>query len=190
MSMYGELIEELAEAIRICRKCPLGELRKNAVPGEGSVRAKVMFVGEAPGEEEDNQGRPFVGRAGQLLRQLIAHIQLEEGEYYIGNVLKCRPPENRNPLPLEIEACKPYLFSQIALIKPLLIVPLGNFGLQVLVGPKLTIARARGKLFSKDGMHFFPTYHPAAVLRGSARLRQTLVEDFEEIPKLLIELGI
>ncbi len=183
-----QVLEVLAEAISACRKCELGEKRQNAVPGEGGAKARVMFVGEAPGEEEDDQGRPFVGRAGQLLRKLIQHVELQEGEYYIANVIKCRPPGNRNPEPTEIEACRPYLFAQIAVIKPTLIVPLGNFALQVLVGPKLTISRARGKLFSKDGMHYFPTYHPAAILRGSARLKNELVHDFEKIPILLKEL--
>lgn len=183
-----KVLEELEEKIRTCRKCKLCEYRQNAVPGEGGLRAKVMFVGEAPGEEEDAQGRPFVGRAGQLLRKLIEHIELEEGEYYIANVLKCRPPGNRNPEPIEIEACKPYLIAQIGLIKPLLIVPLGNFALQVLVGSKLTITRSRGKLISRNGICFFPTYHPAAVLRGSARLKDELIRDFEKIPILLQEL--
>jgi len=189
VSGANELLEELAQIIRGCRKCQLGHQRKNAVPGEGSHRAKVVFVGEAPGEDEDEQGRPFVGRAGQLLRKLISHIALEDGEYFIGNILKCRPPSNRDPLPIEIEACKPYLFAQLAVIKPVLIVPLGNYALQVLVGDRMNISRVRGKLITKNGLNFFPTYHPAAILRGGARLKNDLVKDFEKIPFLLKELG-
>jgi len=185
----AQILEELAEEIRACRKCPLCEQRTNAVPGEGSARARVMFVGEAPGQDEDEQGRPFVGRAGQLLRQLISHIELEEGDYFIGNVLKCRPPGNRNPEPVEISACQPYLFAQLAVIKPLLVVPLGNFALQVLVNPKSTISKARGRVVSRDGLNFFPTYHPAAILRGGANLKGDLVADFEKIPQLLVELA-
>lgn len=189
MPTAAQILEELAEQIRTCRKCGLSGERLNAVPGEGSATARVMFIGEAPGQDEDEQGRPFVGRAGQLLRKLIAHISLEEGDYFIGNVLKCRPPGNRNPEPTEISACQPYLFAQLAVIKPLVVVPLGNFALQVLVSPKAAISKARGQLVSRDGLNFFPTYHPAAILRGSANLKRDLVADFEKIPQLLLELS-
>ena len=135
MATAAQILDELAEDIRVCRRCPLSEERLNAVPGEGSARARVMFVGEAPGQDEDEQGRPFVGRAGQLLRKLIAHIGLAESDCFIGNVLKCRPPGNRDPEPVEISACQPYLYAQIAVIKPLIVVPLGNFALQLLVNP-------------------------------------------------------
>jgi len=184
-----EILESLAEEIRACRKCTLGALRTHAVPGEGGARAKVMFVGEAPGADEDEQGRPFVGRAGQLLRQLITHIGLDEHDCFIGNVLKCRPPGNRDPELTEIEACRHWLFAQLGVIKPLVIVPLGRWSLNLLLGPKLQISKIRGKVCERDGQHFMPTYHPAAILRNP-RLRDTLVADFQKLALLVRELDL
>jgi DNA polymerase len=146
-----------------------------------------MFIGEAPGADEDEQGRPFVGRAGQLLRKLIQHIRLEEGEYFIGNVLKCRPPGNRDPEPLEIEACKPWLHAQIAVIKPLVIMPLGRFSMSLLLDPKMQIGKVRGTVIEREGQVFMPTYHPAAILRNP-RYRKVIVADFEKLARLLLEM--
>ena len=188
MPAPDQLLECLAAEIRACRLCELGGIRKNAVPGEGSPRAKVMFVGEAPGADEDEQGRPFVGRAGQLLRQLIERIKLDSGEYFIGNTLKCRPPGNRDPEPLELEACKKWLFAQIAVIKPLVIVILGRHSMGLLLGPKLQISKVRGQVFERNGLHFLPTYHPAAVLRNPG-LRKDIVADFDKLALMLKELA-
>jgi uracil-DNA glycosylase family 4 len=187
MPTPDQLLESLAEEVRACRLCALGDQRKNAVPGEGSARAKVMFIGEAPGADEDEQGRPFVGRAGQLLRQLIDRINLDGGEYFIGNTLKCRPPGNRDPEPLEIESCKKWLFAQLAVIKPLVVVILGRHSMGLLLGPKLQISKARGQVFERDGMHFLPMYHPAAILRNP-NLRKDIVADFDKLALLLKEL--
>jgi len=187
MTTPAELLDALTEQIHSCRLCELGESRTNAVPGEGGAQAKVMFIGEAPGADEDEQGRPFVGRAGKLLRKLIEHIDLEEGEYFIGNVLKCRPPGNRDPEPLEIEACKPWLYAQIAVIKPRVIVPLGRFAMTLLLGPKLQIGKVRGTVIERDGLVFMPTYHPAAILR-SPRYQKVIVADFEKLARLIMEL--
>ena len=187
MPTPDQLLAALAEEVRACRLCTLGEQRKNAVPGEGSSCAKVMFVGEAPGADEDEQGRPFVGRAGQLLRQLIDRIKLDSGEYFIGNTLKCRPPGNRDPEPLEIEACKKWLFAQIAVIKPLVVVILGRHSMGLLLGPKLQISKVRGQVFERDGLHFLPTYHPAAILRNPG-LRKDIVDDFDKLALLIKEL--
>ncbi len=187
MPAPDKLLECLAEEIRACRLCALGEQRKNAVPGEGSSCAKVMFVGEAPGSDEDEQGRPFVGRAGQLLRQLIDRIGLDNDEFFIGNTLKCRPPGNRDPESLEIEACKKWLFAQIAVIKPLVVVILGRHSMGLLLGPKLQISKVRGQVFERNGLHFLPTYHPAAVLRNPG-LRKDIVADFDKLALLIKEL--
>ncbi len=183
------LLDELAAQISACRRCALSEGRTNAVPGEGGAHAKVMFVGEAPGADEDKQGRPFVGRAGMLLRELIAHVGMEDGDYFIGNVLKCRPPGNRDPEPLEIEACKPWLYAQLAVIKPLVVVTLGRFSLGLLINPKLQISKARGQVFTIDGQHFLPMYHPAAILRNP-RLRDVLIADFQKLALLIRELDL
>jgi len=187
MTTPDELLDALSEQIRSCRLCELGESRTNAVPGEGGAQAKVMFIGEAPGADEDEQGRPFVGRAGKLLRKLIEHIDLEEGEYFIGNVLKCRPPANRDPEPLEIESCKPWLHAQMAVVKPRVIVPLGRFAMNLLLGPKLQIGKVRGTVIERDGQVFMPTYHPAAILR-SPRYQKVIVGDFEKLARLIMEL--
>lgn len=185
------IFDELVITIRQCQKCPLGKSRTQAVPGEGSRSADLLFVGEAPGSDEDLQGRPFVGAAGQLLTELIQTLALEREDVYIANVLKCRPPHNRNPEQAEIDACQDYLFAQIALIKPKIVVPLGNFALNVLVGKekKVGISVLRGKLIEKNGLLFFPTYHPAAVLHNP-RLKGDLLKDFRILHDILMDKGI
>ena len=176
-------LDEVAQAVRDCADCPLHRGRTNAVPGEGSPWAELMFIGEGPGFHEDRQGRPFVGPAGQLLEGLLASIGTNRNDVFIANMVKCRPPDNRDPEPTEIAACKKYLDRQIELIDPKLIVTLGRFSLGRFF-PGESITRARGKLREKDGRHIFPVLHPAAALRRP-ELRKTLVEDFRAIADIL-----
>lgn len=176
-------LAELADAVKGCTRCRLARGRTNAVPGEGAADAAVMFIGEGPGYHEDQQGRPFVGAAGQLLDELIEGIGLRRREVFIANVLKCRPPENRDPAPDEAEACRPYLDRQIELIDPKVIVLLGRHALQAHFSDA-QISRARGVPRRRDGRTFLPVYHPAAALR-QLRLRDVLRGDFALIPKLL-----
>ena len=185
-------LEEVAERVRVCTLCPLHRGRIKAVPGEGSSKSGIMFVGEAPGRNEDLQGRPFVGAAGQLLDKLIREkLGLSRGEVYITNVVKCRPPGNRDPEPEEIKACWRYLETQILLLKPKLIVALGRHAASTLInGPgskPISITHARGKTRKvkiKDlEVTVYPTLHPAAALYNKNQLR-ALEEDFETIAKL------
>jgi uracil-DNA glycosylase family 4 len=169
------VLETVATEVRACRKCGLCETRTNAVPGVGSARTGIVFVGEAPGADEDAKGEPFVGRAGQLLtqiikamdeKQLIPGVPLNQETVYICNVLKCRPPENRNPLPHEIEQCSPYLHRQLEAIQPRIICCLGKFAAELLIGVKGTIGGLRGKVYRWKGARLIVTYHPAACLRN------------------------
>jgi DNA polymerase len=153
------------------------------VPGEGSPRAEIIFIGEGPGFHEDQQGRPFVGQAGKLLDELLASIGLSRADVFIANVVKCRPPNNRDPLPEEVDTCRPYLLRQIELINPLLIVTLGRFSLGWFF-PGDSIGRVHGTLRRLDGRFFFHLYHPAAALHAG-NLRQTIQEDFSKIPAAL-----
>lgn len=180
-----ESLEELAAAVSRCRRCGLSHGRTNAVPGEGSPQAQVMFIGEGPGYHEDQQGRPFVGPAGQLLDELLASVRLRRADVFIGNVLKCRPPGNRDPEPDEVKACRPYLEQQLALIGPKLVVLLGRHALNAFFA-EAKISRSRGVPRRLDGRVFLPVYHPAAALR-QMRLRAVLEEDFGLIPKLLAD---
>lgn len=163
----SELLAEIAAEIRSCISCPLHQNRINAVPGEGPVGAPVAFIGEAPGADEDRQGRPFVGRSGQLLRKTIRESGWTEDEVFIGNVLKCRPPDNRDPQETEVAACRHYLYAQLALIQPRLIVTLGRHSMYLLIDPKLKITQVRGQHIRKSGLLFLPTFHPSAVLRDN-----------------------
>ena len=162
----AELLEIIAARVRVCTDCQLCQTRTNAVPGEGPPDARVVFVGEGPGAEEDVQGRPFVGRSGQLLRQTIRDVGWREEEVFIANVVKCRPPGNRDPEPQEIAACRHYLLAQIALIRPRLIITLGRFSMELLIDSKLKISRVRGQHMIKDGQLYLPTYHPSMILRN------------------------
>ncbi len=162
-------LEELAAEAAGCVKCRLSEGRTTVVFGAGASATDLMFIGEAPGFHEDRQGLPFVGAAGRLLETLLNGIGLKRDEVYIANVLKCRPPGNRDPMPDEIESCTPYLREQIRLIDPRLIVSLGNFATQFLLGRKIGITRVRGQLLRFEGRMLIPTLHPAAVLRGGER---------------------
>lgn len=178
-------LDEVARAVRSCTDCPLHRGRTNAVPGEGSPTAELMFIGEGPGFHEDRQGRPFVGPAGQLLEGLLASIGTNREQVFIANMVKCRPPDNRDPQPAEISACSKYLDRQIELVNPKIIVTLGRFSLGRFF-PGESITRARGRLRQKDGRLIFPVMHPAAALRRPD-LRPTLVQDFRAISQALAQ---
>ena len=183
-----EELVALYKEVQRCERCPLHETRTRAVFGAGNADAGLMFVGEAPGAEEDRQGLPFVGRAGQLLNQMLAGIGLSREDVFIANVLKSRPPGNRDPQPLEIEACRPYLFEQVRLIEPNVVCTLGNFATKLLTGNPAGITRVRGtpQVHELGGRAVFllPLFHPAAALRTPA-VKETLREDFATIPGLL-----
>jgi uracil-DNA glycosylase family 4 len=179
---------DLYKEVQACTKCPLHETRTNAVFGAGDADADVMFVGEAPGAEEDRRGLPFVGRAGQLLDELLERIGMSREDVFIANVLKSRPPGNRDPQPLEIDACRPYLFEQVRLIEPKIVCTLGNFATKLLSGNPAGITRVRGtpQVHQLGGRTVFllPLFHPAAALRTPA-VEETLRGDFELLPELL-----
>jgi DNA polymerase len=165
--------EAVARAIATCTRCPLYATAKNPVPGEGNSEAGLMLVGEAPGATEDETGRPFVGQAGQLLEKILAAIKFSREDVFIVNVLKHRPPGNRNPRPEEVSACSPYLVRQIELIKPKVIVALGTFAAQTLLETKLSIGKLRGQIHRYYGVPLIVTYHPAALLRNPSWKRPT-----------------
>ena len=183
-----EGLVELFKEVQKCTRCPLHETRAKAVFGAGNADADLMFVGEAPGAEEDRQGLPFVGRAGQLLNQRLEEIGLSQEDVFIANVLKSRPPGNRDPQPLEIQACEPYLFEQVRLIEPRVVCTLGNFATKLLSGSPAGITRVRGtpQVHELGGrtVYLLPLFHPAAALRTPA-VKQTLQADFATIPALL-----
>ncbi len=178
-----ESLEEIAGLVRNCNDCPLGMGRTHAVPGEGPADAEIMFIGEGPGLQEDLQGRPFVGPAGQFLDGLLASIGMRREEVFIANMIRCRPPQNRDPQPTEMSACGKYLDRQIELIDPRLIVTLGRFSLGRFF-PGESITRARGKARQKDGRYIYPVMHPAAGLRRQ-ELRASIIQDFKAIPDIL-----
>jgi DNA polymerase len=183
-----EQLVSLYKEVSTCTKCPLHETRTKSVFGAGNADAELMFVGEAPGAEEDRQGLPFVGRAGQLLNQLLEEIGLSREEVFIANVLKSRPPGNRDPQPLEIDACQPYLFEQVRLIEPKVVCTLGNFATKLLTGSPMGITKVRGtpQVHELGGRTLFllPLLHPAAALRTPA-MKETLRGDLAGIPELL-----
>jgi len=174
----------LQKTVKGCHKCNLATSRQNVVFGEGSNKAKVMFIGEAPGEDEDAQGRPFVGRAGKILDQLVEHIGLRREDVYICNVLKCRPPNNRDPEGSEILACKDYLFSQIELIKPKVICTLGRHAYNTLMNVDERITKVRGIVKVFRGVTLLPTYHPSFLLRNQDKIKEAW-EDMEHLKLLL-----
>ena len=159
-------MDEIAEKIKICKQCPLYKTRHHAVPGEGSYHSPVIFVGEAPGEVEDLHGKPFIGKAGQLLTKILQSVQIKRKDVFITNMIKCRPPGNRNPSQSEVEVCLPYLESQIALINPRIIVTLGNIPTKFLLDTGEGITRLRGQWFDWiGGIKIFPMFHPSFLLR-------------------------
>ena len=183
----GEL-EAYAESVAACTRCRLAQGRTQVVFGAGNPRADLLFVGEAPGFHEDKQGVPFVGQAGKLLERLLAGIGMSRGEVYIANVLKCRPPGNRDPQPDEIEACESHLFRQIALIEPIVVATLGNFATKLLSGRQLGITKVHGQeqktTIGGREVLLYPLYHPAAALYTPAMLK-VLESDFARVPELL-----
>lgn len=179
------ILDQIENNIKICKKCRLCETAKNAVPGEGNIDAEIVFVGEAPGANEDLTGRPFVGRAGKTLEVLLQEINLKREDVWIGNIIKHRPPENRDPLPDEIEACHPYLAMQLKAINPKLIVTLGRYSMNYFYKDG-KISRDHGHLIKLDEYNVFPVYHPAAALRSSDMARE-LKKDFLKIPEILAE---
>lgn len=178
-------LQALAAEIAQCTKCLLHRGRTKAVPGEGPENADLMFIGEAPGFHEDQQGRPFVGAAGNFLEELLESIGLTREGVYIANVIKCRPPGNRDPLPDEIEACKPFLDRQIELIRPKIVVTLGRFSM-ARAFPKARISRIHGQPRKIGGIVYYPMYHPAAALHQPS-LRRVIKEDMQRIPDLLTQ---
>jgi len=179
-----QALQELTDRMNTPELCPLYATATHVVPGEGNVNTDIMFIGEAPGKNEDEQGRPFVGAAGKFLDELIASIGLKREDVYIANIIKHRPPGNRDPLPDEIAAYAPWLDEQIKIINPKLIVTLGRFSMDYLLGAGFSITKIHGQPKRKNGRVVVPMYHPAAALyRGD--LRPALKADFQKIPKVL-----
>ena len=177
-------LAEVREEIGDCKRCKLHRARKTIVFGEGNEKARLMFIGEGPGYDEDVQGRPFVGRAGQLLTKIIQSINLPREEVYITNIVKCRPPQNRNPEPDEIQSCHPFLMMQIRVIQPDIICALGTFSAQTLLKTDTKITALRGRLYDLEGIKVIPTYHPAFLLRNPERKREVW-EDMKKIAEWL-----
>ncbi len=190
VSNYRQTTPEMQEfylQIKDCQKCDLHKTRKNFVFGYGNAKAEIVFVGEAPGQEEDAQGLPFVGAAGRLLDKMLQAIGIKREDVYIANVLKCRPPKNRNPLPEEIEQCEPYLIHQLELIKPRVIVALGLFAAQTLLKTQQSLSRMRGQVHRYQDIPVIVTYHPAALLRNPGTKAQAW-QDFKQLLRLLSEM--
>jgi DNA polymerase len=181
MSALSELYEEIA----LCRQCEIAKYRTKVVPGEGAEDADIMFIGEAPGWHEDQQGRPFVGPAGLYLDQLLASINLKREQVYIANVIKCRPPQNREPLPSEIHDCRKWLERQIELIRPKMIVTLGRYSMAMFF-PGKSISKIHGTAQKRDNVIYYAMYHPAAALHQQS-LRQAIEADMLKIPSLLAQ---
>lgn len=178
-----ELLKAVRREMGDCRLCPLGETRKNLVFGVGNPEARIVFVGEAPGADEDEQGLPFVGRAGQLLTDIIVKgIKMQRKDVYICNILKCRPPGNRNPQPDEISKCEPFLKKQLQIISPEIICALGTFAAKTLLNTDVPISVLRGRFHSYEGIKLMPTYHPAYLLRNPSAKKQVW-EDVQMIMK-------
>jgi len=183
-------LEEAAREAATCTRCRLAQGRTQVVYGVGDPDADLMFIGEGPGYHEDKQGEPFVGAAGQLLNRMLAEIELRREDVYIGNVVKCRPPGNRDPYPDEIEACTPWLREQIGSVDPVVIVTLGNFATRCVLDRQVSISRVRGQRFPWNGRTVIPTFHPAAILHGggeSSAQMSALRSDFQEIRRALAE---
>jgi uracil-DNA glycosylase family 4 len=180
------LLAEMAAIVTACQKCRLAKTRTNVVYGTGNPNADLMFIGEAPGRDEDLKGEPFVGRAGQLLTDIIKAMKLTRDDVYIANVIKCRPPENRNPEADELEECRPFIRRQIEIIRPKVIVTLGRFALQSLMERDYAISGARGQWLEYDGVKVMPTYHPAYLLRNPAAKKDV----WADMKKVMAELGI
>jgi len=181
----AEALDDLEMEVRACRKCGLCKTRNNVVFGSGSPEAKLMFIGEGPGHEEDMQGLPFVGRSGELLTKIIEAMGIKRKDAYIANIVKCRPPDNRNPLPTEMLACEEHLLRQIDIIKPKIICTLGKVSAQALLKSEEPISRMRGKFFPYHGIKLMPTYHPAYLLRNPSEKKAV----WQDVQKIMAELG-
>jgi len=179
-------LTDLNKEIAACRKCEIAKYRTNIVPGEGAEKADIMFIGEAPGFHEDQQGRPFVGPAGQFLEELLASIKLTRNQVFIANVIKCRPPNNRDPLPIEISNCQPWLEQQIQLISPRIIVTLGRYSMAKYF-PGKSVSKIHGTSYTLNGITYFAMYHPAAALH-QGNLRSDIIKDMQKLPDLLAQL--
>ncbi len=180
-------LTEIANEIKMCTKCPLHKGRIHAVAGEGPSNARLVFAGEAPGFHEDQQARPFVGASGRYLEQLLEGIGLTREDVFITNIVRCRPPDNRDPLNPEIEACESYLSRQMSIIQPHVIATLGRFSMAHFI-PKGKISKIHGQEVRQDGRIYFPLFHPAAVLRNP-NLKEVMVNDFKKLKSLLDELA-
>lgn len=180
-------VVSLEETILNCQRCPLARTRTNAVPGEGNLQAELMFIGEAPGRDEDRQGRPFVGKAGQLLTKIIQAMTYKRDEVYITNVVKCRPPGNRNPQANEIASCKDYLLAQIELINPTVIVTLGKVAADSFIRSSLGMTALRGDFYDYQNIKVMPTFHPSYLIRneGNKKLRKMVWEDMKKVMAFL-----
>ena len=185
-SATGDPLEALRAEAHDCNRCRLAKTRTNVVFGVGNPNADLMFIGEAPGRDEDERGEPFVGRAGQLLTDIIKAMKLTRDDVYIANVIKCRPPENRNPEADELEECRPIIRRQVELIRPKVIVTLGRFGLQSLTEKSYAISAVRGQWLDYDGIRLMPTYHPAYLLRTPSAKKEV----WADMKKVMAELGI
>ena len=181
-------LKDVREELGDCKRCKLHQTRRTLVFGEGNEKAVLMFVGEGPGYDEDVQGRPFVGKAGQLLTKIIQSIQLDRDEVYIANIVKCRPPQNRTPEPDEVLACRPFLLKQIEAVRPKIICCLGAVATQALLQTAEKITSLRGRAFDLNGIRVIPTYHPAYLLRNPERKREVW-EDMKRIAQWMKDLG-
>ncbi len=181
----GHTLEDVRAELGDCKRCKLHRTRRTIVFGEGNPKATLMIIGEGPGYDEDVQGRPFVGKAGQLLTKIIQSIHLQREDVYITNIVKCRPPQNRNPEPEEIGSCNPFLLQQINSIQPKIICTLGTFATQTLLNTNAKITELRGKSYDLRGIKVFPTYHPAYLLRNPDRKREV----WEDMKQILSWLG-
>lgn len=186
-STENSTLKALEERVLGCRKCPLAKTRTQAVPGEGNAAAALMFVGEGPGHDEDVQGRPFVGRAGQLLTKIINAMGFQRKDVYITNIVKCRPPNNRNPNNQEIELCQDYLFEQIEMIQPRVIVTLGNVPTQFFLKTRSGITSLRGTFHDSPQYRIMPTFHPSYLIRneGNRELRRQVWDDMQQVMSYL-----
>ncbi len=182
-----ETLEQIRKSLGACQRCKLGATRKNLVFGVGTPRARLVFVGEGPGADEDSQGEPFVGDAGKMLNRIIAAMELKREEVYICNVVKCRPPQNRPPESDEVQTCSPFLFRQLRAIKPEVVVALGTSATQALLQTKVAISKMRGKFHDLDGIPLMPTYHPSYLLRtgGNSDSFWSVWDDMTQVLQLL-----
>jgi uracil-DNA glycosylase len=186
LTISSDSLEIIAKEISVCNKCSLCETRNKTVPGDGHINPSLMIIGEGPGAEEDKSGLPFVGRAGQYMDKWMEAINLDKKQdIYLANIVKCRPPENRDPLPDEIAACLPYLERQISIINPKVILSVGRISSQILTGQTEGIGKLRGKTYEYRGTALIPTYHPSTVLRNQDEYRKPVWEDLKEVRNYL-----